>query len=74
VFSSGSDGEAVFHPALDLESKDFFAVQKKMRTRGLRWLHRHGHLDSAALHTMDTTDHAGGWPVDASVDIAAWDR
>ncbi len=24
-----------------------------MRHRGLRWLHRHGHLDSAAIHTLD---------------------
>jgi hypothetical protein len=39
---------------------DFQVVQAKMRTCGLRWLHRHGHLDSAAIHTMDTPDHPGG--------------
>ena len=39
-----------------------------------RWLHRHGHLDSAAVHTLDTPDHAGGWLVDASVTIPDWDR
>jgi hypothetical protein len=74
VFSAGSDGEAVFHPALDLDSGDFLAVQQKMRHRGLRWLHRHGHLDSAAIHVLDSPEHAGGWSVDASVHLPAWDR
>jgi hypothetical protein len=45
-----------------------------MRQRGLRWLHRHGHLDSVAVHTLDAPDHAGGWSVDASVTIPGWDR
>ncbi|MBK6735769.1 MAG: transposase [bacterium] len=74
VFSAGPDGEAIFHPALDLERKDFEAVQTKMRHRGLRWLHRHGHLDDDALHVLDSSDHAGGWSVDASVTIPGWDR
>jgi hypothetical protein len=42
VFSAGQDGQAEFHPALDLDDDDFLAVQMKMRKRGLRWLHRHG--------------------------------
>ena len=74
VFSAGEDGEAEFHPALDLDDEDFLAVQNKMRKRGLRWLHRHGHLDDVAVHTMDSADHAGGWSVDASVTIPSWDR
>ncbi|MBK7670270.1 MAG: transposase [bacterium] len=74
VFSAGDDGEAVFHPALDLEPGDFEAVQAKMRHRGLRWLHRHGHLDDDALHVLDSSEHAGGWSVDASVTIPGWDR
>jgi len=41
------------HPAADLTDADFISVQTKMRHRGLRWLHRHGHLDSAAVHTLD---------------------
>ena len=45
-----------------------------MRKRGLRWLHRHGHLDDMAVHTMDSADHAGGWSVNASVTIPSWDR
>ena len=74
VFSAGDDGEAIFHPALDLEPKDLEAVQAKMRHRGLRWLHRHGHLDDDALHVLDSSEHAGGWSVDASVTIPGWDR
>ena len=74
VFSRGADGEAVFHPALDLDDDDIRAVQAKMRRRGLRWMQRHGHLDPAAVDTMDGADHAGGWSVDASVTIPDWDR
>ena len=74
VFSAREDGEAEFHPALELDGGDFLAIQKKMRKRGLRWLHRHGHLDDMAVHTMDNADHAGGWSVNASVTIPDWDR
>lgn len=74
VFSAHPDGTAVFHPATDFCPDDLLAVQRKMRQRGLRWLHRHGHLDSAAVHTLDTLDHAGGWSVDGSVTIPPWDR
>jgi hypothetical protein len=74
VFSAGDDGAAIFHPAVDLDQDDHLAVQSKIRRRGLRWLHRHGHLDSAAVHALDTPDHAGGWSVDASVILPAWDR
>jgi len=74
VFSAGEDGRAIFHPALDLDTADFLAVQTKIRRRGLRWLQRHGHLDSAAVCALDAPDHAGGWSVDASVTIAGWDR
>ena len=74
VFSTGAEDTAVFHPAVHLDQADYLAVQKKMRHRGLRWLHRHGHLDDLAVHTLDAPDHAGGWSVDASVTIPAWDR
>ena len=74
VFSAAEDGSAVYHPALDLDQDDYLAVQTKTRHRGLRWLHRHGHLDDLAVHTLDMPDHAGGWSVDASVTIPAWDR
>jgi len=74
VFSADADDTAVFHPALHLDQTDYLSVQQKMRHRGLRWLLRHGHLDSEVVHTLDAPDHAGGWSVDASVMIPAWDR
>jgi hypothetical protein len=69
-----SEDGAQFHPATQLEAADVQAVQTKMRRRGLRWLLRHGHLDSAAVHTLDAPDHPGGWSVDAAVTIPGWDR
>ena len=74
VFSSDGEGGAEFHPATELDAQDFLAVQTKMRRRGLRWLHRHGHLDDVAVHALDNVDHAGGWSVDGSVVIPGWDR
>jgi hypothetical protein len=74
VFSAGTDGEAIFHPALDLTWADIAAVQSQLRRRGLRWLQRHGHLDDETVHTLDSADHAGGWSVDASITIPGWDR
>jgi len=74
VFSADQEGGAVFHPASDLADDDVLAVQTKIRRRGLRWLQRHGHLDSAAVHTLDAPDHAGGWSVNAAVTIPDWDR
>jgi len=72
VFSADADDTAVFHPALLLDQDDYLSVQQKMRHRSLRWLLRHGHLDSAAVHTLDAPDHAGGWSVDALVTLPAW--
>jgi len=36
VFSASQDGEAEFHPAIDLDDDGFLAVQMKIRKRGLR--------------------------------------
>jgi len=33
VFSADQDGTAVFHPACDLDSEDFLAVQTNLRKR-----------------------------------------
>jgi len=59
VFSGDRAGGAEFHPATDLDATDVAAVQVKIRRRGLRWLHRHGHLDDLAVHALDSPDHAG---------------
>lgn len=69
VFSAAGDGTAVYYPALELDQDDYLSVQTKIRHRGLRWLQRHGHLDSAAVHALDAPDHVGGWSVDASVNV-----
>ena len=75
VFSaSAEDEEAIFHPAAALTAEDIETVQSRMRRRGLRYLERQGHLDSTAVHSLASVDHAGGWSVDASVLIPAWDR
>jgi len=74
VFSDDGEGGAELHRATELDTSDIAAVQAKIRRRGLRWLHRHGHLDDLAIHTLDSPDHAGGWSVDASVTIPDWDR
>jgi hypothetical protein len=41
-FSGDAEGGAEFHPATDLTTADFAAVQANIRRRGLRWLHHHG--------------------------------
>ncbi|MEZ4387983.1 MAG: transposase [Candidatus Krumholzibacteriia bacterium] len=63
-----------FHASVGLDPEDVATVQRQIRRRGLRWLHRHGHLDDAAVHALDAADHAGGWSVEASVSIPEWDR
>jgi hypothetical protein len=67
-------GGASFHGSTGIGPEDVATVQRQIRRRDLRWLHRHGHLDDTAVHTLDAADHAGGWSVDASVAIAEWDR
>ena len=75
MFNADGEGGVDFHPATEFDMADFFpAVQRKIHNRGLRWLHRHGHLDDIAVHTLNIADLAGGWSVDTSVTIAGtWD-
>ena len=74
VFGADEDGTAVSYPTCDLDSADVLAAHMKLGQRGLRWLQRHGHLDSAAVHTFDAADHAGGWSVDVLGTTPGWDR
>jgi hypothetical protein len=74
VFSEGSDGEALFHEATSLTEADIEAVGQKTRHRSLRWLTRHGYLDSEVAEMMRGWPHSGGFSVDGSVRLAAWDR
>jgi hypothetical protein len=74
VFSGDDAGGAESLQATDLAATDIVAVQAKIRRRGLRWLNRHGRLDDLTVHALDSPDHAGGWSVDAGVDIEGWNR
>jgi hypothetical protein len=74
VFSGDVADGAEFSQTNDLDACDIAAVQAKIRRRGLRWLHRHGHLDDRAVHALDSPDHAGGGSVDAQVEVPDWDR
>jgi hypothetical protein len=76
VFSADPDDpeKAVFHPAVELDEPVVRTVRDQLRRRGLRWLVRHDHLDSAAAAEMRTWQHGGGWSIDASVRVADWDR
>ena len=74
VFSDDGEGGTCFHGSAGISAEDVTTVQCQIRRRGLRWLHRHGHLDDAAVHALDAADHADGWSVDASVSIGEWDR
>ena len=40
----------MLHEAVRLTEADILAVQQQVRRRGLRWLSRHGYLDSAAVY------------------------
>jgi hypothetical protein len=74
VFSEGPDGEALFHEATSLTETDIEALGQKIRRRTLRWLTRHGYLDSEAAEMMQEWPHSGGFSVDGSVRLPAWDR
>jgi hypothetical protein len=74
VFSEGHDGEALFHEATSLTEADIEALGQKIRRRSLRWLTRHGYLDSEAAAMMQGWSHSGGFSVDGSVRLPAWDR
>jgi hypothetical protein len=74
VFSAGGEGEASFHEALDLTDEGVALVQAQVRRRVLRWLARHDYLDEEAVAGMLAWCHSGGFSVDASVRLEAWDR
>ena len=74
VFSEGPDGEALFHEATLLTETDIEALGQKTRRRTLRWLTRRGYLDSEAAEMMRGWPHSGGFSVDGSVSLPAWDR
>jgi hypothetical protein len=74
VFASDENGQAVFFPATDLTADTIRSLQEKLRTRILRYLERHGCLDPIDVDDMLAWDHEGGFSIDGSVHIDAWDR
>ncbi len=76
VFSADPQdvARAEFHPAINFDAAKVKSVANQMRHCGLRWLVRHGHLDSAVAQDMGEWRHAGGWSVDASSHLPGWDR
>jgi hypothetical protein len=71
VFSFSPD--LTFHEAV-ITPEDIMFVQHKVRTRTLRWLANHNHIDHSTRSDMLSWDHGGGFSVDASVSIPAWNR
>jgi hypothetical protein len=74
VFSPGAEGEAIFHESTGLSDADLARVQAQVRRRVLAYLARHDYLDEEAVATMLAWRHSGGFSLDASVRLAAWDR
>jgi DNA-directed RNA polymerase subunit RPC12/RpoP len=74
VFSEGLDGEALFHEATRLTEADIETVGRKTRRRVLRWLVQRGYLGPEAGELMGGWPHSGGFSVDGSVRLAAWER
>jgi hypothetical protein len=62
----GAAGAAEFFEAMELTEGDIVAVEQKVRRRVLRYLGRHGYLDSDTVKDMLGWDHAGGFSLDAA--------
>ncbi len=69
VFSDDGQGGACFHGSAGLGPEDVAAVQRQIRRRGLRWLHRRGGARPGRGRPRGRL--VGGR---ASVAIAKWDR
>jgi len=74
LFAATPTGEAVFYAAGPLTDADVARVQAQVRRRVLAWLVRHGYMEAQAAAGMLAWRHSGGFSVDASVRLAAWDR
>jgi hypothetical protein len=72
--AQASTGEAIFHEATGLSDDNLARVQAQVRRRVLTYLARHDYLDEEVVATMLAWRHSGGFSLDASVRLAAWDR
>jgi hypothetical protein len=74
VFGVDPHGGARFHEATHLTPSDWQQLQQTVRQRVLRYFHRHGLLERHVTDDMRSWQASGGFSVDASVHIPAWDR
>ncbi|MBM4118764.1 hypothetical protein FJ251_13730 [bacterium] len=70
-FAATPVGEAIFYEAGPV---DIGWVQAQVRRRVLAWLVRHDYMKAQAAVGMLAWRHSGGFSVDASVRLAAWNR
>jgi len=74
VFAADGEGGAAFFEASELDEARVAALQERVRQRVLRFLVRRGALDVAAAAEMQGWEHGGGFSLDASRRVEAWDR
>ena len=74
VFAPDASGTVRFYEATDLSQARIAAVQAKVRRRVLKAFVRRGWREPDEAEEMLGWEHNGGFPIDASVRIEAWDR
>ena len=74
AFCEFPEGSAHFHEAIHLTGCDWDELQHTVRHRVLRYFHRQGLLERHVTDDMLTWQASGGFSVDATVRIPAWDR
>jgi len=74
VFALDASGAVRFHEATELTQARIDAVQAKVRRRVLKAFVRRGWLEPDEAEDMLGWEHNGGFSIDASVRIEAWDR
>jgi len=74
VFDLDASGAVRFYEAAELTQAHIDAVQAKVRRRVLRAFVRRGWLEPDEAEEMLQWHHGGGFSLDASVRIEAWDR
>jgi len=74
VFSEDPEGSVQFHESTHLTASDWDELQHTVRHRVLRYFYRHGLLERHVTDDMLTWQASGGFSINASVHIAAWDR
>jgi hypothetical protein len=74
VFAPDAEGEVQFYEALRLSDDDVAAAEAAVRRRVLQCFERRGWLEPDTAEQMRHWNHRGGFSVDASVRVEAWDR